>query len=163
MSLIDCPGLVFPSFSNSKAEMYCCCVLPIQTIVDFRRPIQLIVERVPRDVLMAKYKIRLPERDCTEYTVENFLNAFALKKGWITGNSNPNVAQAAKYVLKDYTTGALVYVNLRPDYDIENHGEIVQSGFNMENMPAAEEPTGENVPLSEASTVGGATAPVPVP
>ena len=27
--LVDCPGLVFPSFANSKAEMYCCGVLPI--------------------------------------------------------------------------------------------------------------------------------------
>lgn len=66
-------------------------------------------------------------------------------------------------MLKDYTTGALVFVNLRPDYDIENHGEIVQSGFNLDNMPVAEEPTGEIMPLSEASTVGGVTAPVPLP
>ena len=27
--LCDCPGLVFPSFANSKAEMMCCGVLPI--------------------------------------------------------------------------------------------------------------------------------------
>ena len=29
LCLVDCPGLVFPSFANSKAEMYCCGVLPI--------------------------------------------------------------------------------------------------------------------------------------
>ena len=33
--LVDCPGLVFPSFANSKAEMYCCGVLPIHTITDY--------------------------------------------------------------------------------------------------------------------------------
>lgn len=27
--LCDCPGLVFPSFANSRAEMMCCGVLPI--------------------------------------------------------------------------------------------------------------------------------------
>jgi len=33
--LVDCPGLVFPSFANSKAEMYCCGVLPIQNIREY--------------------------------------------------------------------------------------------------------------------------------
>ncbi|RLN84231.1 hypothetical protein BBJ28_00013211 [Nothophytophthora sp. Chile5] len=32
--LCDCPGLVFPSFVNSKAEMYCCGVLPISQLRD---------------------------------------------------------------------------------------------------------------------------------
>jgi ribosome biogenesis GTPase A len=27
--ICDCPGLVFPSFVNSKNEMYCCGVLPV--------------------------------------------------------------------------------------------------------------------------------------
>lgn len=51
---------------------------------------------MPRTVLMSKYKIQLPARDSADYTVANFLAAFALKKGWITGSSNPNLAQAAK-------------------------------------------------------------------
>jgi len=29
VELCDCPGLVFPSFANSKAEMMCCGVLSI--------------------------------------------------------------------------------------------------------------------------------------
>ena len=40
--LVDCPGLVFPSFANSKAEMYCCGVLPIQTITEYRPSLELI-------------------------------------------------------------------------------------------------------------------------
>lgn len=43
LCLVDCPGLVFPSFANSKAEMYCCGVLPIQTITEYRPSIALIV------------------------------------------------------------------------------------------------------------------------
>ena len=62
-------------------------------------------------------------------------------------------------MLKDYTTGSLVHVNLRPDYDTNKHGEVIQSGFN----DIVEEPTGEDVPLSEASTVGGMTAPITKP
>jgi large subunit GTPase 1 len=35
LCLCDCPGLVFPSFANSKAEMMCCGVLPIDTMKDY--------------------------------------------------------------------------------------------------------------------------------
>lgn len=90
--LVDCPGLVFPSFANSKAEMYCCGVLPIQNIREYISPIQLIVSRVPKVVLEKFYKIKLPPRDSKLYTANTFLSVIALKKGWITGNSNPNVA-----------------------------------------------------------------------
>ena len=62
----------------------------------------------------------------------NFLSIFALQKGWITGgSSNPNIAEAAKVVIKDYTTGALVFCHVRPDFDKEKHAAILQSGFNI--------------------------------
>jgi large subunit GTPase 1 len=35
--LCDCPGLVFPSFVNSKADMFCCNVLPISQLRDHVR------------------------------------------------------------------------------------------------------------------------------
>ena len=53
-----------------------------------------------------------------------FLSLFALKRGWITGASNPNLSQAAKQVLKDYTTGKIVFCNLRPDFDEKIHKTI---------------------------------------
>jgi hypothetical protein len=53
-----------------------------------------------------------------------FLSLFALKRGWITGASNPNLSQAAKQVLKDYTTGQIVFCNLRPDFDDKIHKTI---------------------------------------
>jgi len=59
----------------------------------------------------------------------NFLSLFALKKGWITGSANPNVAQTAKVVLKDYTTGMIIFCHVRPDFDKSLHKAIVQSGF----------------------------------
>jgi large subunit GTPase 1 len=51
LCLVDCPGLVFPSFANSKAEMYCCGVLPIQTITDYLPSISLILSRIYRETL----------------------------------------------------------------------------------------------------------------
>jgi ribosome biogenesis GTPase A len=130
--LVDCPGLVFPSFANSKAEMYCCGVLPIQNIKEYLAPISLIVSRVPKEVLEKHYKIKLPPRESAKYTTTNFLSIYALMKGWITGGSgNPNIAEAAKVVLKDYTTGSLVFCHVRPDFDIEKHKPIQQAGFGL--------------------------------
>lgn len=34
----------------------------------------------------------MPLRDSEKYTAETFLSLFALKKGWITGSSNPNLS-----------------------------------------------------------------------
>lgn len=115
--LVDCPGLVFPSFANSRAEMYCSGVLPIHTIREFASPIALILCRVPKEVLEAVYKIQLPARQSSKYTTNTFLSIYALKKGWITGSSNPNVAQASRVILEDYTTGKLVFCHIRPDFD----------------------------------------------
>lgn len=51
LCLVDCPGLVFPSFANSKAEMYCCGVLPIQTITEYMSPINLILSRINKETI----------------------------------------------------------------------------------------------------------------
>ena len=83
-------------------------------------------------MLEARYKIKLPPRDSPKYTTTTFLSMFALQKGWITGgSSNPNIAEAAKVVIKDYTTGALVFCHVRPDFDPEQHKAVVQSGFGI--------------------------------
>jgi large subunit GTPase 1 len=139
--LVDCPGLVFPSFANSTAEMYCCGVLPIQNIRNYLQPIQLILTRVPKEVMEHHYKIKLPPRTSKNYTATTFLSVYALKKGWVTGSSNPDIAVAAKQVLKDYTTGQIVFCNLRPDYDEQKHGPVLQAGFDMDLETVEEEET----------------------
>lgn len=73
LCLCDCPGLVFPSFANSKAEMMTCGVLTIDTMRDYIGPIQLIMSRVPKEHLEAQYKIKLPTRDSDQYTASVFL------------------------------------------------------------------------------------------
>lgn len=73
LCLCDCPGLVFPSFANSKSEMMCCGVLPIDTMKDYISPVSLIVHRVPREVLEIQYRIMLPSIDSKSYTASTFL------------------------------------------------------------------------------------------
>ena len=95
------------------------------------QPLSLILSRVPKKVLEQKYKIQLPARNSSKYTTTTFLSVYALRKGWITGNSNPNTAEAAKAILKDYTTGVTVFCHVRPDYNPSKHQAIVQSGFDF--------------------------------
>jgi large subunit GTPase 1 len=122
--LVDCPGLVFPSFANSKAEMMCCGVLPIDTMKDYISPVSLIIHRVPKEVLESYYKISLPQITSKKYNASIFLQIFAAKKGFVTGRGLPNESQAARLVLKDYTNGRLLFCHLRPDYDKSVHGEV---------------------------------------
>ena len=57
LMLCDCPGLVFPQFSSSKAEMALAGVLPLDRLTDVRMPIGLIARRFPRAYLEALYHI----------------------------------------------------------------------------------------------------------
>lgn len=134
LCLCDCPGLVFPSFANSKAEMMCCGVLPIDTIKDYISPVSLIIHRIPKEILEAHYKISLPLKTSKKYNASIFLQVYGAKKGYVTGRGLPNEAQAARIVLKDYTTGRLLFCHLRPDYSVEVHGFTQQSGFHLLNI-----------------------------
>ena len=107
--------------------MMCCGVLPIDTMKDYISPISLIIHRVPRGVLEEQYKIQLPAAESKNYSASMFLQILGAKKGLVTGRGLPNEAMAARFVLKDYVNGRLLFCHIRPDYDRETHGEIVQS------------------------------------
>jgi large subunit GTPase 1 len=59
LMLCDCPGLVFPSFTSSRADMVLCGVLPINQLRDFIGPCQLVCQRFPRIVLRKYYGVDL--------------------------------------------------------------------------------------------------------
>lgn len=61
LMLCDCPGLVFPNFVSSKAEMICNGILPIDQMRDHVPPVSLVCQRIPRHLLEATYGIRLPQ------------------------------------------------------------------------------------------------------
>ena len=58
--LCDCPGLVFPSFLSSKAEMVCSGILPIDQLRDHTPPVSLVCQRIPRRLLEVTYGIQIP-------------------------------------------------------------------------------------------------------
>lgn len=118
--LMDCPGLVFPSFTASKADMLVNGIFPIDTLKDYHSPTQIIIQRIPARILNSFYKIQLPDI----YSAKQFLQVLAEKRGFYTGNALPDEAKTAKLVLKDYVSGKLLYCYLRPDYTEEKFGFI---------------------------------------
>jgi large subunit GTPase 1 len=121
--LCDCPGLVFPSFASSKSEMVCCGVIPIDNLRDIKSPMELVVRRIPKEMFETVYKIKLP----VEYTASELLQIYSAYKGYVTGNGLPDENKAARTMLKDFNSGKILFVHLRPDYSEEKHGLVTQT------------------------------------
>lgn len=80
--LCDCPGLVFPQFATTKADLVCDGVLPIDQLKEHTGPVSLLVKRLPREILEATYGLNIKTRGAEEggdgsVTAENFLVAYA--------------------------------------------------------------------------------------
>ena len=126
--LVDCPGLIFPSFTSSKADMLVNGIYPIDTISEIYNPIQIIINLIPSKILSNFYKVNLPDI----YSAKQFLQIIAKKRGFYTGNGLPEEAKTAKLVLRDYTSGKLLFCHLRPDFSEEKYGKIPQYENNIE-------------------------------
>ncbi|KAG6551011.1 hypothetical protein Mapa_007244 [Marchantia paleacea] len=114
LMLCDCPGLVFPSFTTSKAEMVACGVLPIDKLTDHRGPIQVVCDIVPKSVLQKIYGISLPEPKLYEPqdrppTAAELLFVYAVSRGYFANSGLPDETRAARLILKDYLSGKLPY------------------------------------------------------
>ncbi|KAL7753010.1 hypothetical protein RI367_001461 [Sorochytrium milnesiophthora] len=118
--LCDCPGLVFPSFATTKAEMVCNGVLPIDQLRESSGPATLVAQRLPKHVLESIYGIIIKLYDDKEDgrtvpTGEELCKAYALARGYMTsGQGNPDQSRAARYLLKDYVKGKLLFVHPPP-------------------------------------------------
>ena len=57
--LCDCPGLVFPQFATTRADLVCDGVLPIDQLREHTGPTALVVKRIPQEVLEAIYGLTI--------------------------------------------------------------------------------------------------------
>ncbi|RLP65879.1 hypothetical protein L150_04655 [Candida albicans Ca529L] len=119
--LCDCPGLVFPNFAYTNAELVCNGVLPIDQLREHIPPVSLVCQRIPKFFLEAVYGIHIPIQKVEdggngEYpTARELLNAYARARGYMTqGFGSADEPRAARYILKDYVNGKLLYVNPPP-------------------------------------------------
>lgn len=113
--LCDCPGLVFPNFATTKAELVCNGVLPIDQLREFTGPAALVAQRIPKPFLEKVYGIKINTRPFEEGgtgipTGEELLFTYAKARGFTkTGAGNPDESRAARYILKDYVNGKLLF------------------------------------------------------
>lgn len=119
LTLCDCPGLVFPSFTSSRYEMIASGVLPIHRMTEHREAVQVVADRVPRHVIEAVYNITLPKPK--PYEAENrpplaaeLLRSYCASRGYVASSGLPDETKAARQILKDYIDGKLPHYQLPP-------------------------------------------------
>ncbi|KAL9258040.1 GTPase LSG1-2-like protein [Drosera capensis] len=120
LTLCDCPGLVFPSFSSSRHEMIACGVLPIDRMTAHRDAVQVVANRVPRHVIAEVYNITLPkpkpyEPQSRPPLASELLRAYCASRGYVGSSGLPDETRAARQILKDYMDGKLPHFELPPD------------------------------------------------
>lgn len=168
--LCDCPGLVFPNFATTKAELVCNGILPIDQLREFTGPVGLVSQRIPQAVLEAAYGIRIHTRPLEEGgsgipTAEELLVAYAVARGFTkTGQGQPDESRAARYILKDYVSGKLLFCHPPP-----NDPQVDPRTFNAEvdvprPGPSAEgsEPEEEGIAVDNAVKLGDSHRQPPV-
>lgn len=140
--LCDCPGLVFPNFATTKAELVCNGILPIDQLREFTGPAGLVAQRIPQSFFEALYGVKVHTRPLEEGgtgipTAEEILIAYAIARGFTkTGQGQPDESRAARHILKDYVSGKLLFCHPPPNDDasIDPH-EFNRQLYNIERLP----------------------------
>lgn len=132
--LVDCPGLVFPNFAVTKAELVVNGILPIDQLRDYIAPCDLVASRIPRNVLEDAYTLMLPfpyegEDERRPPTGRELLTAYATARG-----SSSDVSRAARIILKDYVAGSKIcYVHMPPGYQYPEQPHVqVEPAFHKQ-------------------------------
>jgi large subunit GTPase 1 len=140
--LCDCPGLVFPNFATTKAELVCNGILPIDQLREFTGPAALVAQRIPQAFLENVYGMKIITRPAEEGgtgvpTASEVLRSYAKARGFATtGHGQPDESRAARYVLKDYVNGKLLYCH-PPPHDPEIDGnEFNAALYDFAHLPA---------------------------
>ena len=144
--LADCPGLVFPSFTSSRAELVCNGVLPIDRLTDVRQPVAVVAARIPRNRIERVYKMKLPlpathEDQNRNATAGEILRAYSAARGLTVQHGRPDEQRAGRAVLKDFINGKLLFCVGPEGYDgpmgVAGDAIVSSSGENEEEEATA--------------------------
>ncbi|KAH9392750.1 large subunit GTPase 1 [Tyrophagus putrescentiae] len=126
LTICDCPGLVFPNVVSSKSEMIINGILPIDQMKEAVPPIAAIAARIPGHVFETRYGLMLPRRSEDDFggqeedeenrkaTALELLSAYGYAKGFMTARGLPDTSRAARYLLKDFVCGRLLFCYAPP-------------------------------------------------
>ncbi|KAF6734318.1 Large subunit GTPase 1-like [Oryzias melastigma] len=146
LCLCDCPGLVMPSFVSTKAEMICSGILPIDQMRDHVPAISHVCQTIPRHVLEGTYGINIirprededPDRPPTS---EELLTAYGYMRGFMTSHGQPDQPRSARYILKDYVNGKLLFCHPPPHIKAEDfqpqHSKFQRRDADMSHFSTA--------------------------
>jgi len=139
--LCDCPGLVFPNFATTKAELVCNGILPIDQLREFSGPAGLVAQRIPQSFFETLYGVKVHTRPSEEGgtgvpTAEEILIAYAVARGFTkTGQGQPDESRAARYVLKDYVSGKLLFCQPPPREPPIDPREFNRELYDVKHLP----------------------------
>ncbi len=127
--LCDCPGLVFPSFVSTRGELIINGILPIDQMKEYVEPVNLVIHHIPKQVIEMYYGIELPkpkegQNPNRPPTAEELCSTYAFYKGYMNHKGMPDVQRAARYILKDYVNGKLLFCYPPTGFDsveFQNH------------------------------------------
>ena len=139
--LCDCPGLVFPNFATTKAELVCNGILPIDQLREFTGPAALVAQRIPKPFFEGLYGVEVHTRPLEEGgtgipTAEEMLTAYAIARGFAkTGQGQPDESRAARYILKDYVKGRLLFCQPPPTDPPIDPREFNRELYDLAHLP----------------------------
>lgn len=139
--LCDCPGLVFPNFATTKAELVCNGVLPIDQLREYSGPATLVAQRIPQSFLEALYGMKIQTRPLEEGgtgtpTGAELLRGYARARGFFTqGLGQPDESRAARSVLKDYVKGKLLFVHPPPSEPAVDGKTFNRELYDLAHLP----------------------------
>ncbi|KAI8474842.1 MAG: hypothetical protein J3K34DRAFT_490873 [Monoraphidium minutum] len=169
LCLCDCPGLVLPRFAGSRAEMVAAGVVPIDRLTEVRPAVEVVAARCGARQLDSLYGLHLAAAG-VPLRSPVLLTSLAAARGWVAGGGLPDEARSGRALLKDYTSGRLVFCQLPPGSDPPGWAPVAaaEKAGNLEDMPLAEpqqpppqRPAGAGA--SGAAPAGDADAPAATP
>lgn len=150
--LCDCPGLVFPNFATTKAELVVNGVLPVDQQREFTGPAGLVAKRIPKHFIESLYGVTVLTRPFEEGgtgipTASELLRAYARARGFATrGQGQPDESRAARFILKDYVNGKLLFC--QPPPTPEGEDAIDPNEYNADLYDLAHLPAGRQASLA---------------
>lgn len=111
-------------------------ILPIDQMRDHVPAVSLLCQRIPRGVLEIVYgiNIALPQEgedlNRAPYA-EELLYAYGYTRGFMTSHGIPDESRSARYVLKDYVKGKLLYCIAPPG---QHESEFQKIGYKLQSV-----------------------------
>jgi len=143
ITLCDCPGLVMPTVAATRAHLVINNTVPLDDLREIFSPISIILDKFGFDNILKRYDCAEKVADARKRSGDHVLNdthaflaALAVKRLHFLRAGVPDENWAARKVLKDYVSGALLHVEEPPGFVREP--SAAQSSSAQAEKPAAD-------------------------